>query len=375
MNSVNDGAGGVPYAQATEAVKQDNRARQTASTRAGLYAALALLGVSFGGPAFSQDSRPLPAIVSFVYKDAFDAFILPKMKQLYNVDVKVSAYLSAEALTRAIAQKDKPQTAVFMLDEGPWQQGSTMGLWDNLDPKTISNLKDVPPKFQSPSGDGVAVMTTLLGILYDEASLKQNGVAIPQSLSSLWNPQFASRLAIPLFSSTYAYGLLYAVDQDQKGERKSFDAGFKRLSKIRENVRTFPGPTAQLIQLFQQKEIWAGWGAYFTAAQASKAGVPISWIAPSEGAVSVASYAAVPKGVSNKEDAMHLIDLVLSPDFQKYIAEHNFLSPVNPKTEFSTDAANFPTQGQVESAIVPNWKTYNEERVKLNERWQREVAN
>jgi len=340
---------------------------------------LTLAAALWGGmhaPASAQESKALPVVVAFAYKDSFDAYIVPKMKELYKVDVQVSAFLSAEALARAISQKANPQIAVFMLDEGPWQQGSATGLWDKLDPAIMTNLADVPAKYRSLSGDGVAVMTTLLGFLYDKGGLDANNVAPPQSLNDLWKPEFKNRLAVPQFSSTYAFGFLDIVNKVEKGNPKTFDKGFARLKELRTNIRTFPGPAAQMIQLLQQKEILVGWGPYFVAAQARKSGVPVSWVPASEGAVSVPNYAAVPRGVVDKQNAMRLINLVIAPEFQKMMAQRNGLAPINPKTDLSADAtSDAPSSAVIQAAMLPSWEVYNAERIRLNERWQREIAN
>ena len=103
-----------------------------------LGAGLALaLGVVLAGGGAEAQPRQLQVIISAVFKKSFDQFVVPKMRELYNVDVAASPFLSAETLAKSIAQKDNPQTSVLMLDEGPWLQGKQAGLWETLDPAKI----------------------------------------------------------------------------------------------------------------------------------------------------------------------------------------------------------------------------------------------
>ena len=323
-----------------------------------------------------QSPRRLQVITSAVYKRSFDQFVVPRMKELYGVEVAASPFLSAETLAKAIAQKDSPQTSVFMLDEGPWLQGKEAGLWEALDSGRIPNLRDVPAQFGDRDGRGTPLMLVLLGVIYDETALRTANVPTPTSVTDLWNPALRDRVSIQQFSSTFAFALLAHTTRLQGGDpERSFDPGFERLKQLRPNVRTFSGPAAQLIQLFQQKEIWMAWGGHFTAMQAAAAGAPVRWGAPREGAMGYAHYMAIARGAPNLPDAERLINLMLSPEYQKVMAETDFMGPVNPKTRLSAEfARTFPVTVQaVEASKTIPWLAYNRNRVALNERWQREV--
>jgi len=355
--------------------------RHLLTTRA--VSALALsaaltLGVTLGhnDAVEAQQARKLSVITSAVYRKSFDRFVVPKMKELYNIEVVASPFLSAETLAKAIAQKDNPTTTVFMLDEGPWLQGKELGLWANLDAAKITNLSDVPAQFKDKDGQGTAMMLILLGMIYDEQALKANNIPAPVSLHDMWNPALRNRVSIQQFSSTFAYTLLAHTNYVAGGDvNKSFDPGFAKLVQIRPNVRTFSGPAAQLIQLFQQKEIWMAWGAHFTAMQAAAAGSPVRWAAPKEGAAGYAHYIAIAKGAPNQTEGQLLVNLVLSPEYQKVMAETDFMGPSNLKTQFDPEfEKTFPVNSKTMSAAVPvPWLAYNRNRITLNERWQREI--
>jgi putative spermidine/putrescine transport system substrate-binding protein len=245
-----------------------------------------------------------------------------------------------------------------MLDEGPWLQGKEAGLWETLDPAKIPNLRDVPAQFGDRDGKGTPLMLVMLGLMYEEAALKANNIPAPTSFYDLWSPAFRNRVSIQQFSSTFAFALLAHTTRIEGGDvDKSFDPGFAKLRELRPNVRTFSGPAAQLIQLFQQKEIWLAWGGHFTAMQAAAAGVPVRWVAPKEGAMGYAHFMAIARGAPGLPDAERLVNLMLSPEYQKAMAETDFMGPANPKTRLNPEfAKTFPVTVQGRRTIAIAWR-------------------
>lgn len=340
-------------------------------TLAGLAA-----GAVFAPAIVRAQSRKLSAVVSAVYKRSFDAYVVPKMKELHNVEIAASALLSAEALARSIAQRSNPQISVVTLDQGPWLQGKDLGLWQTLDPSVITNLADVAPAYRDPDWVGSALMTFMTGFCYDEAALKAANAPVPDSFFDLWKPEYRNRVALPQFTNTFAFITLAETTRLLGGDPKvSFDEGFARIKEMRPNVRTFIGPLGQLIQLFQQKEIWIAFAPQLSALQAAATGLPIRWKAPKEGAVAASHYVAIPKGAPNQEDAQKLVNLMVSPEYQKVLSETDFMVGVNGKTKLDPAfAASFPVTPEImaSAAQVP-WAEYNKNRVQLAEKWQREI--
>src|SRR5690606_10253820 len=111
------------------------------------------------------------------------------------------------------------------------------------------------------------------------------------------------------------------------------------------------------------------------AMQATAAGTPVTWTAPSEGAMGYAHYIAIAEGAPNREDAERLVNLILSPEYQKIMAQTDFMAPANTETELDADfAATFPVTAEAMAAATPiPWQAYETHRIRLNERWQREI--
>ncbi len=325
-------------------------------------------------PARAQAKR-LSVVVSAVYKRSFDRFIVPKMKELHNVDVAASALLSSEALARSIAQRANPQISLLTLDQGPWLQGRDLGLWAKFDQNIVANLADIPMAYKDPAGRGSSLFSNLTVLVYDADAVKAAGLPAPTSFFDLWAPGYRNRISIPQFTNTYAFATLARTTSLLGGDpATSFDIGFAKMKELKPNVRTFMGPLGQVIQMFQQKEIWLAFVPHFSAIQSAANGLPVRWAEPSEGAVATSHYLAIPENAPNQEEAQKLANLMLSPENQKFMAETDSMGPVNTRTRLDPAiAGNFPSADAVAKAAQVPWAEYNKHRVALAERWQREI--
>lgn len=347
-------------------------------TRRGFGAWSLATGASLAAPAVKAQTRRLSVVVSAIYKRSFDRFVVPRMREMHGVEVVSSALLSAEALARGIAQRSSPQISLFTLDQGPWLQGKDLGLWAKFDPALVTSTRTIPAGFQDPDGHGAALFSMLTGLCYDEQALRAARAPIPESFFDMWAAPYRDRVAMPQFTNTFAFITLAYANRLLGGtDTDGFGRGFAKMRELKPNIRTFIGPLGQLIQLFQQKEIWIAFAPQLSALQASAAGLPIKWAAPKEGAVALSHFIGIPENAPNMEDAQKLANVMLAPQYQKELAETDFMVPVNTATQLSEAfKASFPvTMEMTQAAAQVPWAEYNRTRVQLAERWQREIQS
>ena len=319
------------------------------------------------GLASAADSTLVVSTQGFSDK-AIREYIVPRMKQV-GVTVSTSPALSSEALAKAIAQKGNPKIDVFLIDAGPWLQARQADLWAKLDPAAIKNLPALSTRDRTEYGAAYAHL--VLGLLYNAKLVDPP----PKSLLDLWDKKYAGRASIPSFNSTFAFALLAKVNQVQGGDAtKSFDPGFAKLKTLQPNIYAFHGSGSQLVNLLTRNEIVIGWGGSYVAHQLGPDS-GIKWVAPAEGAVLSSAWVAIAAGAPNMEGASQFIDLLLSPGFQAYLAEQTGSGYVNPNTQLSAEFGKRSplTREMLEKGEPAPWAIYNDKRVQLNERWQREV--
>src|SRR5215211_4505939 len=192
-------------------------------------------GQAAGSQAGAAQRAPvdLQAYVPSALKDALDAYAVPTMKERYNVNLQMTARLSGEALTKAVAQKDNPEVSVFIMDEGPWLQAKQAGLWDTLDPAAIPNLGQVSARFRDADGQGAGVGIYALGLIYDEQTFRERGFPTPSSTMDLWNPAYRGRVTIPGAASTFSYALLFQANRIEGGDAAgSLDRGWAKMREL-----------------------------------------------------------------------------------------------------------------------------------------------
>lgn len=307
---------------------------------------------------------------------AVEKYIAPIMKSRYDTKVVITPVLSGQALTKAIAQRRSPEISVFMLDEGPWLQGKQAGLWESM--AGIPNLAQIPPRLRDADNMGSAFLLYLLGIIYDEKALAANGIKPPTSYDDLWNPALKGKVSIPDSNSTFAYALLFKINQLRGGDAKqSVDPGFARLGTLAPNVGVFHGGASTLIPLFSQGQAWMAFNASFPAQRLAADGLPIRWVAPKEGAIAVASYVAIAKGSPASAAARQFVDLLLSAQYQGLQTEAAFGGYVNPNTRLREEFTRtfLVKPADIEKASLMSWDVYLSKRADLNARWQRQIES
>jgi putative spermidine/putrescine transport system substrate-binding protein len=331
-----------------------------------------LLGLGFLGLAAPATAFAQQLIVSTqgsVDKQVRE-FIVPKMKAMYGITVSTTPSLSAPALAKAMAQKRSPQIDLFMLDAGPWLQGKTSGLWADVPAGQIPNLADVPANLKDPKG--IPYTHLVIGLLYDSAKLKTP----PTSLRDFEDPKYKGKLAVPTFSSTFAFALLAKMNtlSGKPGDGRPMDAGFAEMKRVAPNILSYYGGGAQLVDLFKQGEIELAWGANHVASGLG-ADSTVKWIAPSEGAALSTVYAAIADGSPNMDAAAKFLDLMLSPEFQAMIAEQGGVAFVNARTVLDPSYAKTSplTADVMAKGEQPPWEIFNAKRIEMNERWQRDL--
>jgi putative spermidine/putrescine transport system substrate-binding protein len=107
----------------------------------------------------------------------------------------------------------------------------------------------------------------------------------------------------------------------------------------------------------------------------AKRGIPVDWVAPSEGVPILDQVIQVTKGSKNKELAWKLIDMYLSPEVQLAFATELFFSPTNKTVKVPPDVAKKIISGpaDVEKLVSFDWNVIAKQRPQWTERWNKEL--
>lgn len=342
-----------------------------------MKAALASLAIALGVPLISSaDANELHVYMPQGAVAPVEKVVAPIMRDKFGTKLVITPALSGQALTKAIAQRNKPEISVFMLDQGPWLQGKQAGLWEKID--GLPNLSQIPEKLKDADGQGSAFLLYLLGLIYDEKAFADAKLPAPSSYEDLWNPALKGKVTIPDANSTFSYALLFKINELQGGDAATtVDPGFSKLARLAPSIGTFHGGASTLIPLFSQRQQWIGFNASFPAQRLANDGLPIRWVAPKEGAIAIAAYVTIAKNAPNLEAARHFVDILLSAEYQSVQTQMAFGGYVNPNTKLPEAFAKtfLVKPDDIAKASGMPWETFLAKRAELSGRWQRQIES
>jgi putative spermidine/putrescine transport system substrate-binding protein len=337
------------------------------------FAGLALLWV--GGSASAADTELVVAGYGGSFETIFKQYLGPAFEKKFNVKVNFVSGNSTETLARVQAQKDNPQIDVTFVDDGPAFQGAALGLWEPIDPQSITNLKDLYDLALHRDNLGVDMGVTATGLMYATETFKQKGWAPPTSWADIAKAEHAGHLVIPPIQNSYGLHALVMFARMNGGGEKNINPGFEAIKKFKKNVLVFEAQPGKHSELFQSKQAWIGvWGSGRVYALADT-GFPVEFVYPKEGAMALAVTLNVVKGTKQKRLANEFINAMLGPEAQEVWAEHFKFGPYNKTVKLKPEIAKKAPYGpaQIGKLIKVDWDTINQMRREWTERWNKEI--
>lgn len=264
-------------------------------------------------------SKTQPEVVLYTSLDQIFSEQIVKGFEL-KTGITVKAVYDTEAakttglVNRLIAEKSNPQADVFWNSE----VGRTIILKQKgiLVPYKSPNAEDIPERFKDPDGywTGFAARTRIL--IYNKNLLKSD--QLPESIFDLTNPHFKGKVALanPLFGTTATHAAaLFAYLGDQKAKNY-----FEQLKA--NEVMIVPGNASSKDRVVAGDFI-IGFTDTDDANVAIKKNEPVGNIYPDQdgiGTLLIPNTVAMIKDCPNKENAMKLIDYLLSKEVESMLA-------------------------------------------------------
>ena len=305
----------------------------------------------------------------------FRTQILGPFAAAKRIHVDYVAGASASNLARLQAERDRPPIDVAILDDGPMQQATALGLCQPLQPAPVyRDVYDIATRNGNDQAVGIGIVAT--GLAYNTAAFARHGWPAPTSWTDLADPRYHRRVLVPSIINTYGLQTLLALAQAQGGSAHDIAPGFRFLTdRVAPNVVTFETSSGKISELMQTGEVVLGvWGSGRVDALA-RTGFPVAFVAPKEGAQALVTSACVVAGSRHAALAQALIQDLLSPRVQAILAARAGWGPVNRTTVLPPAVARTVVYGQAAVAhLVPvDWQAVNPARVAWTQRWVRDV--
>lgn len=346
-----------------------------------LGCALALLvGVNSASFAQAQQCRSMQVLLGITpkHRDNVMSFIAPRLKEKLGVDLIAEEVGSTNMVERLTVQAANPRVTIAHWDVSIGLLACESGLCKPIDLSKTPNIQNLDDWIysKSPSGEVNVLATNVIGVglLYNTEEFKKKNIPEPTSWDDLARPELKGRITISTPTSTWGTAEIAQWAKIGGGNEMNVEPAFVRAKSLLPNVHSVFTWSSELSNLMQQGEVWlAATGSSMGPALRAK-GVPVKWIAPSEGSPMVNAGVSLVKGAPCEAAAYEYLNLYYSPEFQALRIRDGGATSVVPKAwEGQADASIDLTVADFPKLTNFDWKTINVERTKWMDRWRREV--
>jgi putative spermidine/putrescine transport system substrate-binding protein len=179
-------------------------------------------------------------------------------------------------------------------------------------PGKIPNYGNAYPDFIAKSqGYGVPASYSLIGIAYNEKLIKTP----PTAWADLWSSEYTGKVAIPRASSNLGLGVLAIIAKVFGGSEGDLQPAWDKLKTLNPQVARSP---TQLIQMMEREEVAIATVWNNDAATAAQKGLPLKFVRPQPGPVSLLSFMSEITHARNPDLVYEWMNDILSTDYQTY---------------------------------------------------------
>ena len=171
------------------------------------------------------------------------------------------------------------------------------------------------PEQIAPNGVAVTFQTSFAGITYNTQRVSAD--AVPRNLQDLLEPRYKGRIA----STPYGANFDYLATDEVWGEQRTMDF-----------LTRFADQIAGLIRCNESDRLASGEFELFAldcsqsnAYEARSRGAPVDIVIPSDAALLIPLYVAVPRTAAHPNAAKLWIDYIVSREVQEILAETDFM--------------------------------------------------
>lgn len=304
----------------------------------GLIAEACGLGGSNAG-SVSADKNLIVGFDAGSFQDWLTAAVTKPFETKYGADIVYDSTPETDRVAKAIISKGHRYNDIEEFDSKDIAKVISGGAAEKLDKSIVTNWNDIAPAFRNDYW--ASIITYYFGIVY-------NTEKIPEGITSwfdLWKPAYAGRVGFPAFDWE-GFEWLIIINTVLGGSASDFSKGAAKIaSYYKQQHPTTVSGSDNGVQLFTSGQIWASPFFDGRARQLQKAGVPVKYVFPDEGAAALGEGLGLMAN-SNSTLAQQYLNFALDPTNQIAFSRLSNYSPTNTKA-----LQNLPSDMQ--NLIVP----------------------
>ena len=332
--------------------------------------AIAILACGIG------ESRAQGALTVALYGgewgDALQSCIVTPFSKTKGVTVTPDPGTSTVTLGKLRQQKGSPVIDVAWIDGGVSELAGAEGLAAPIDVPNMANM--IPEGIYKTAAGQVYALSTgyySMGLVYNTKDVKTP----PVSIWDLWKPEFANVSTVPSPSNAMGVPLFFHLNKLAGGTTGNYDAAVKRYRDLK--VSSFFDSSGGATNNFQSGEVIAG--AHYSSAAWSLAdkGLPITYVAPKEGAPSNDIRVHLVAGTKNEALAKEFVNFAVAKEQAACMSEKLYLGPATKDVQLTDKAKSrlpWGKDGSIANLALFDWTVVNGERQKITDIWNKEVV-
>ncbi|MDF2368584.1 extracellular solute-binding protein [Sneathiella sp.] len=300
------------------------------------------------------------------YSRLLGELVQPIATEKYDVTAIFDTGSSSARRTKVLTQAEREVSSIDLMafTEADMWLLDQKNCVDRFSSAEIPNLANVYKQFQT--GYSIPHMYSGMVLVYNEKLVPK-----PTSYKDLWEKEYAGKIGFA--NILYRY-VLQAAAIAHGGSMTNYEPGYAPLMELKKtDVKILPSNEA-VSNAFKSEEIGITLMWRARAYQWKKAGLPLAFTVPSEGALSYVSAAGATRNGANREAAHDFLNSMLDPVAQKGFAENmGYMPTVNnaPIPADLVEKIGF-TEEEREKMHGPNFAYQAEQQPKVSKWWDQE---
>ncbi|MGH7069796.1 MAG: ABC transporter substrate-binding protein [Acetobacteraceae bacterium] len=300
--------------------------------------------------------------------------VVAPFEKAANCEVSIVTAVSTVVASRLSAANGHPGIDVAYMDQAPMYIVKHRNLLQKLDLAKIPNAKRIYPIAIDKAGYWIGSLIAMTGLAYNTEKLKTP----PASWLDLWKPEYKGHVALPDITQTAGYEFLVEIARLHGGSAKHIEPGFKAIKELSPSVVTYYKAPDAMARLLTSGEAWLGPWYNDRFNQLKKAGAPVGFVRPKEGAIAIISTLSVPRGAPDPDLAMRYIDFAISASIQGAWDQDMEEGPTNrdvvlPPSMVASSVLPYGAK-VVGSLVALDQETISVELPNWISRWEREIT-
>lgn len=251
-------------------------------------------------------------------------YVAKPLEEKTGLKVEYQASTMAAAAAKVIAARDNPPFDMLMADSPGLPELIAANIIDPVTAKEVPNIAKLLPRVREFGEFGIPYLTNAIILTYNTKLVKQPLA----SFADLARPDLKGKVGMLTPENTGGVLTLIALAESNGGSLDNMEPAFQALERMRANVSATTPATVNMLQMFEQEEVWAG--PYFDGRVYSMRakGRPMASVIPQEGIYALFNYINPVKGGKNREAVYAYMNQALSDEAVGALVEFFRYAPV-----------------------------------------------